>query len=100
VYATSGYRKPIAAERGCVQRSIRIPDNLFERISGGVVTVKFAVDRDGAPSHFTAMTAGVPDRVTSDIWAAIQSCRWIPGADAQGKPISLWVILPLRFTQE
>ena len=83
-----------------MQRSVRIPDDLFERISGGVITVKFAVNRDGTASHFQSMTAGLPDRVTSGIWAAIQNCKWIPGADAQGRPISIWVIMPLRFTQE
>ena len=41
----------------------------------------------------------VPDqRIASSIWQAIQGCRWVPGADAQGKPVSIWVILPVRFT--
>jgi periplasmic protein TonB len=29
----------------------------------------------------------------------VNSCRWVPGADAQGRPTAIWVILPLRFTQ-
>jgi protein TonB len=42
----------------------------------------------------------VPDKRISDaIWQAVQACRWVPGADAQGRPTSIWVILPLRFTQ-
>jgi protein TonB len=100
VYASAGYKKPTAADPGCVVRSVRIPDDLFERISGGVITVKFAVGHDGTPSRFQAMTTGLPDRVSSGIWAAIQACKWNPGADAQGRPTSIWVILPIRFAQE
>jgi protein TonB len=41
----------------------------------------------------------VPDaRIGTAIWQAVQACRWVPGADAQGKPVSIWVILPIRFT--
>ena len=55
-------------------------------------------NRDGSPSRYEVMTA-VPDKRISDaIWNAIQGCKWIPGADAQGKPTAIWVILPLRFT--
>ncbi len=64
------------------------------------VTVKFAVGHDGTPSRFQAMTTGLPDRVSSGIWAAIQACKWNPGADAQGRPTTIWVILPIRFAQE
>jgi protein TonB len=40
----------------------------------------------------------VPDKRISDaIWNAVQSCKWIAGADAQGRPTAIWVILPIRF---
>ena len=64
----------------------------------GPITVKFAIGRDGLPSRFQAMT-DVPDRRIADaIWGAVQTCKWVPGADAQGKPTAIWVILPIRFT--
>lgn len=96
-YATAGFRKPQMAQPGCVQGAVRLPRELLGFISGPI-TVKFAVGRDGAPSRYEAMS-NVPDRRISEaIWNAIQSCKWIPGADAQGRPTSIWVILPLRFT--
>ncbi len=96
-YATAGYRKPQMAEPGCVQRAVRIPPQLSGYVSGPI-TVKFAIRPDGAPSRFELMTQ-VPDpRIGQAVWQAVQSCRWVPGADAQGKPVSIWVILPIRFT--
>lgn len=96
-YATAGYRKPQMAQAGCVQQSVRLPRELLGFISGPI-TVKFAINRDGSPSRYEVMTS-VPDRRISDaIWHAIQGCKWIPGADAQGRPTAIWVILPFRFT--
>jgi periplasmic protein TonB len=97
-YATAGYRKPQMAEPGCVQRSVRIPPSLAGYVSGPI-TVKFAIRPDGQPSRFEVM-GQVPDaRIGQLVWQAVQSCRWVPGADAQGRPISIWVILPVRFAQ-
>jgi protein TonB len=95
-FATAGYRKPAMAEPGCVGRSVRIPRELAGFVSGPI-TVKFAVGGDGKPSRFEPMTA-VPDpRIANAIWQAIQSCRWVPGADPQGKPISIWIVLPVKL---
>ena len=76
-----------------------IPGELMERLSG-VVTVKFAINKDGTPSRFQAMTQGLPDRVASGLWRAVQACKWTPGADAQGHPTAIWVIMPFRFRTE
>jgi len=97
-YPTAGFRKPQMAEAGCVQRSLRVPEEWMGRL--GVVTVKFAIGKDGIPSRFQSMTHGFADRVAPAIWRAVQSCRWIAGADAQGWPTAIWVILPVRFTLE
>ena len=97
-YATAGYRKPEMAVRGCVQNSVRIPRDLQGYISGPI-TVKFAIGRAGDVSRFQLMTTGVPDRIGQLIQQAVMNCRWVPGADAQGRPTAIWVILPLRFTQ-
>lgn len=96
-YATAGFRKPQMAQPNCVQNAVRVPRELQGFISGPI-TVKFAIGRDGQPGRFEAMTS-VPDkRIADAIWNAVQSCKWIPGADAQGKPTAIWVILPMRFT--
>lgn len=96
-YAMAGFRKPRQSVANCVQDSVRIPRNLQGYISGPV-TVQFAIGRDGAPSRFEVKTQGLPDGITNAIWQAVTSCRWEPGADASGRPTSIWVILPLRFT--
>jgi protein TonB len=96
-YATAGFKKPVMAQKNCVQEAVRIPRDLQGFISGPI-TVKFAIGRDSSPSRFEVITTGVPDRITSAIWQAVQECKWIAGADAQGRPTAIWVILPLRFT--
>jgi protein TonB len=96
-FATAGYRKPQMAQAGCVQSNMRVPRELAGFVSGPV-QVKFAIGKDGAPSRFETLTS-VPDkRIADAIWAAVQSCKWVPGADAQGRPTAIWVIMPFRFT--
>ena len=95
---TAGYRKPQLAEPGCVQRHIHVPEEWMERL--GVVTVKFAIGKDGSPSRFQSLSSGFAVRVAPSIWRAVQACRWIPGTDAQGRPVAIWVVLPVRFALE
>lgn len=98
VFATAGYKKPAEAQKGCVMSSMRIPRDLAGFVSGAPVMVRFAIGRDGSPSRFEVM-GSVPDkRIADAIWQAVQSCKWIPGADAQGKPTAIYVMLPIRFT--
>jgi periplasmic protein TonB len=75
---------------------VRLPDELLDNV-GNAVTVKFAVGRDGTPTQFQVMSVMRDPRVAQVIWQAVQSCKWTPGADAQGRPTSIWVVLPLRF---
>jgi protein TonB len=95
-YMTAGFRKPQEAQPGCVRNSMRVPPALAGFISGPI-TVKFAVRRDGSIGPVQIMTQ-VPDpRITEVIRKGLAECPWIPGADAQGKPVSIWVIMPIRF---
>jgi len=100
VYATGNYQKPKMVEQGCVQRTVRMPNDVFDRVAEKTITVKFVVGREGTPSRFQVMTPGMPDRAGTAIWEAIQACTWIPGADEGGVPLSIWVIMPFRFTRE
>jgi periplasmic protein TonB len=95
-YATAGYKKPVMTEPGCVQRSVRISADLLDYVTGPV-TVKFAIGRDGMPSRFDVMSAIQDQRIANAIWQAVKACKWTPGADAQGRPTMIWVILPVRF---
>lgn len=97
-YATSGYQKPAQARPNCVQSSVRIPRDLAGFVSSTPVVVQFAIRPDGSPSRFTLKTP-VPDpRIEQAIWHAIKECPWNPGKDARGTPVSIWVIMPFRFT--
>jgi protein TonB len=96
-FASAGYRKPAMAEPGCVGRAVRVPRELSGYVSGPI-TVKFAIGRDGQPSRFEALTALPDPRIGNAIWQAVQSCRWVPGSDPQGRPTSIWVVLPIRLT--
>ncbi|MFO0583832.1 MAG: hypothetical protein U0229_16290 [Anaeromyxobacter sp.] len=99
LYAQAGFRAPALAQRQCVQQSLRVPRDLTGFVSGPVV-VKFAVGRDGTPARFSTLSGGVPDRISAAIWQAVQECRWVAGADPSGQPVSLWVVMPLRFAAE
>ena len=95
-YPGAGWRRPEQARRGCVQESVRIPHDLRGFVSGPIM-VRFAIGRDGEPSAFEVLGANPDARIGGAIWQAIKSCRWIPGADARGRPMKIWVIMPLRF---
>ncbi|MFT3915154.1 MAG: TonB family protein [Anaeromyxobacteraceae bacterium] len=97
-YATEGYRRPTMTEPGCVQRSIRPPRDLAERLDGPV-TIRFAVGPDGDVSLFQIM-GDVPDpRLPEMLETAVRKCAFTPGADAQGKPARMWVTMPIRFAR-
>lgn len=94
-YAMSGWRPPSMKVRNCVQESVRLPRDLQGLVS--TVVVKFGVRPNGQPYAFSIL-GQVPDkRIEQAIWNAITQCEWIPGADASGKPVSIWVTFPLRF---
>ncbi len=97
--STAGQR-PRVTELGCVERSIRVPPDAYQQVAGMVVTVRFAVGKDGTPSQYQMTTPGMPESASDALWAAIQSCRWQPGTDETGRPASMWVVLPYQFPRE
>ena len=38
-------------------------------------------------------------RISEAVRRAVQACDWTPGADAQGNPTALWVVLPIRLAK-
>jgi TonB family protein len=95
-YAREGYQKARQATPGCVVESLRLPRDVAD-IEGEAATVKFAVDEAGKVSQFAYLSGPTDQRVASAIWTAIQRCEWLPGATAQGRAITLWVTMPIRF---
>ncbi len=95
-YAREGYRKARQARPNCVVTSIRLPRDIVD-VAGESATVKFAVDGSGRVSQFSYLSGPDDQHVANAIWTAIQRCEWVPGATAQGRPITLWVTMPIRF---
>jgi len=95
-YMTAGFRKPQEVQPGCVKNSMRVPPSLAGFISGPI-TVKFAVRRDGSIGQVMIMSQVADPRITEVIRQGLSSCQWTSGADAQGRPVSIWVIMPIRF---
>jgi hypothetical protein len=44
------------------------------------------------------MTPVSDPRIGEIIRAGLLSCRWNPGTDPDGRPVRLWVDMPIRFT--
>lgn len=98
-----GYRRPAPLSPGCVERSLRVPQPIIDRLPGSVI-VRFAVDRDGTAGKVQALPG--PDRLPGEriepeilaaITAAVTACRFTPGTDDQGVPTRMWLIMKLRF---
>jgi len=97
-FATSGYVKPAEREKNCVSKNVRVPRDLQGMMA--TVTVKFSVGRDGKPANFSVLNDTPDKRFDAAIWAAVQACAFSPGLDPKGKPTTIWMMLPIRFTKE
>ncbi len=94
-YLQAGFRKPVLANPRCIQDNLRVPTALQGYIS--VVTLKIGIRRDGSVQSLQIMTPVAEKRIEDAIRNAVGACNFIPGADAQGHPTAIWVIMPLRL---
>ncbi|MEI6224955.1 MAG: hypothetical protein WCS72_09390 [Deltaproteobacteria bacterium] len=94
-YMGAGFKAPSMADKNCFRENFRIPPALSGFVTA--VTVKFAVYTNGSVGAFSVM-GSVPDqRIADAIRNALSNCTWTPGADAQGKPTPIYVIMPVRL---
>jgi len=93
-YAGPGDLRPALRDPACVQKALRIPAEL--RGSRGGATVKLAVDATGKPGLVHPLTP-LPDGIVSAVAAAIRSCPWSAGADADGRPAALWTTVTVKL---
>ncbi len=91
-FAAPGYLRPALRDPLCVQRALQVPPEY--RGSTGAVTVKLAVDAGGKPGLVHPLTP-VPDAIVDAASAAIRSCAWSAGGDAEGRPMPMWMTLTL-----
>jgi hypothetical protein len=94
--AREGYRKAKQSSPGCVARSLGLSRDVVD-VEGETATVKFAVDETGKVSQFAYLSGPTDKRIANAIWNSVQRCEWVPGATAQGQPITLWVTMPIKF---
>jgi TonB family protein len=95
-YEREGYQKARQARPGCVVNTLRLPRDMAD-VGGESATVKFAVNETGRVTQFTYLSGPTDPRIANAIWSAVQRCEWVPGATSQGRPISLWVTMPIKF---
>jgi TPR repeat protein len=88
-----GGLRPSQKSPGCVERKLKVPAD-YRGIFGGA-TVKLAVDGNGTPVLLHAVTPA-PEPVVAAIADAVRACEWASGADANGRPATLWLTLPVR----
>jgi len=94
-YMGAGFKAPELADKNCFRESFRLPPALAGFVQA--VTVKFAVYPNGAVGAFSVM-GQVPDqRIADAIRNAVTNCTWKPGADAQGRPVAIYVIMPVKM---
>ena len=94
-YMGAGFKAPSMADKNCFRENFRIPPALSGFVTA--VTVKFAVYTNGAVGAFSVMGTVPDQRIADAIRNALSNCTWIPGADAQGKPTPIYVIMPVRL---
>ena len=97
-YAGDGFQSPQLAERNCISENLRLPSQLGEAVPD-MVTARVAVSASGQATTVQVMGQVADPRISDAVRRAVQACSWVPGADAQGKPTALWVVLPIRLTR-
>jgi protein TonB len=97
-YAGDGFQSPQLADRNCISENLRLPSQLGGAIPD-MVTARVAVSTAGQATTVQVMGQVADPRISDAVRRAVQACSWIPGADAQGKPTALWVVLPIRLTR-
>ncbi len=97
-YPGDGFQSPQLADRECISENLRLPPQLTEAVPD-LVTARVAVSTAGKATTVQVMGQVADPRISEAVRRAVQSCAWIPGADAQGKPTTLWVVLPIRLTR-
>jgi protein TonB len=97
-YAGDGFLSPRIADRNCISENLRLPSQLGGAVPD-TVTVRVAVAVTGQPTVVEVMGQVADPRISDAVRRAVQACNWVPGADAQGKPTALWVVMPIRLTR-
>ena len=97
-YVEDGFQAPRLASRTCISETLRLPAKLDED-APEMVVVRVAVGATGEVTQVQVMGQVADRRISDAVRLAVQACKWVPGADAQGTPTALQVVLPIRFAR-
>jgi len=97
-YVEDGFQAPRLAIRTCISETLRLPAQL-DQDAPEMVVVRVAVGATGEVTQVQVMGQVADRRISDAVRLAVQACKWVPGADAQGTPTALQVVLPIRFTR-
>jgi hypothetical protein len=87
--------RPAAQPDGCFAEHARVPRSAVEHLPAAA-TLRFTVDDAGRISAVRLQGAG--DRsLAAHLRSALERCEWVPGADAHGVPMTVAVLMPIRF---
>jgi hypothetical protein len=93
IIGTVGFVRPNLIDPSCIVANLR-------RTAGppydGVVRVKFAVLADGTMGSFEAY-GDVPDYVARSVRQVAEGCTFKPGTRADGTPVAMWMVLPIKY---
>jgi len=92
-------RNPAPADSRCVPRALRVRGDLAARLPEAV-TVRFPVAATGEVGRVEVLRPATDDDVARAIEDAIRSCTFIPGADDDGRPTTLPVVMRIRFARD
>jgi DNA-directed RNA polymerase subunit RPC12/RpoP len=92
----AGYRRPAPTTPQCVEKNLHFPSGG----DGRSVTIRFAVGRTGVadlvnvePGPGWPASRRVEPGIVEAVNTAVRGCRFTPGADEQGRPARLWVVM-------
>ncbi|HET8760181.1 MAG TPA: hypothetical protein VFN94_03885, partial [Nitrospiria bacterium] len=91
-WVQAGWTKPQLPDQRCIFNNI-FPVNGWR----GAACTRIVVGVDGRASQFAVIGTAVPREQEVVFRNALNSCRFIPGRDAEGRPAATWLILPLRI---
>jgi protein TonB len=89
-------RNPAPLDRHCVPRALRARRDLAGRLDGEI-KARFPVAASGEIGRIEVLGEGMDPDVAAAVEEAIRSCPFVPGADTDGRPTPLSVVMKIRF---
>jgi len=88
---------PAEHPAGCFASAARIPREIVPHLPS-LAVMRFTVGEDGTASGVSI--AGVPSHnLETYLRTSLNRCAWTPAADTRGVPMTVAVLMPVRFAR-